>query len=319
MAKETAALPISVFFSRLFGNFHKLIFTNLLFAVPFAASFALFWFLSRFAGSFSNAVLFLTIIPVFPFYAGVTRVCAKLSQGQDVAIFDTFLSAVKENFVRFIIQGLICFAAVFFSYWSISLYAGLGSVNFIFYVLMAISIIIALFFLFAFYYIPTMTVTFDISMKNIYKNSALMTFGEIKSNIIATFGLFLLMVVSTTIVLCFGMWPVAIAISTAVICTLIVPSVASFIINSAVYPRMYAMITDNKSQNKAVDKKLSDKRSEMLDLKARQQKKEIDEELKTLDIDASADGDEYIYYKGRMMKRSVLLKLREEAKESEEN
>lgn len=317
MAKENTAIPLVRVITRLFGNFHKLVLTNLLFAVPLAVFFALFYFLSRFAGSFANAVLFLTIIPVFPFYAGVTRVCAKLSIGEDVPIVNTFINAVIDNFKRFLIHGLFFFAAVFFSYWSIYLYAGMGSVNGVFYVLMAISIIIAVFFLFTFFYIPSMTVTFDISMKHIYKNSMLMTFGEIKSNFIAVFGLFLLMVFCSTIVLFCGGSTVAIVIATAALMILIVPSVASFIINSAVYTRMYNMIYDKDSKSKEVSKKISDKRSELNDIKEQRQKTEIDEELKELDIDSSADGDEYIYYKGRMIKRSVLLRMQQESNESE--
>lgn len=34
-----------------------------------------------------------------------------------------------------------------------------------------------------------------------------------------------------------------------------------------------------------------------------------------LEIDESADGDEFIFYNGKMMKRSYLLKLKKEAEE----
>ena len=42
------------------------------------------------------------------------------------------------------------------------------------------------------------------------------------------------------------------------------------------------------------------------------------DELKKLEIDENADMDEYVYYNGRMMKRSALLKLKKEALEEDD-
>ena len=42
------------------------------------------------------------------------------------------------------------------------------------------------------------------------------------------------------------------------------------------------------------------------------------DELKKLEIDENADMDEYVYYNGRMMKRSTLLKLKKEALEEDD-
>ena len=42
------------------------------------------------------------------------------------------------------------------------------------------------------------------------------------------------------------------------------------------------------------------------------------DELKKLEIDENADMDEYVYFNGRMMKRSILLKLKNEALEEED-
>ena len=41
------------------------------------------------------------------------------------------------------------------------------------------------------------------------------------------------------------------------------------------------------------------------------------EELKKLEIDESADMEEYIYFNGRMMKRKTVLKLKQEALEND--
>lgn len=319
MASRNSTFPLTKFFGNLFHGFPRLLLTNLLFAVPFAVFYAVFCAINMLTGANTTFITLLTIIPLFPFYAGVIQVTVHLSQGrEDVAVFKNFVAAVKGNFLRFLIHGVVAYLAVFFSYWSITLYARMGSQNWIFFVLLAISIIIALFFLFMFFYIPSMTVTFDISMKDIYKNSFLMSFGEMKRNLIAVFGLFLLFVVCTSILLACSFSAVALLIATAVLVLFFVPSIAAFIINSAVYNRMYIMIVDNSEESKNIDKKMSDKRSELADRKNKNKAPAPDyEELKKLVVDESGDPDEYLYFNGRMMKRSALIKLKNEAIEKE--
>lgn len=319
MASKSSTFPLTIVFTNLFKGFPKLLLTNVIFAVPFAVFFGIFYAINTLSGLNSNFILLLTIIPLFPFYSGVVQVSAHISQGRlDVSVFQNFVAAVKDNFLRFFIHGIVAYLAVFFSYWSISLYARLGGQNWIFFVLLAISIIIAVFFLFMFFYIPSMTVTFDISMKNIYKNSFLMSFGELKHNIIAVFGLVLLFAICTTVVICCSASAVAIMIATIFLVLFIIPSVAAFIINSAVYKRMYVMIVDNSAQSRNVDKKMSEKRSELADRKNKNKPVTPDiEELKKLEIDESADMEEYIYFNGRMMKRKTVLKLKQEALEND--
>lgn len=317
MASKNSTFPLTKVFSNLFMGLPRLLLTNLIFAVPFAAFFAIFYAINKLTGINSNFILILTVIPLFPFYAGVVQISAHISQGRtDVNVFQNFFAAVKENFLRFLVHGIVAYFAIFFSYWSITMYAGLGAQSWTFYVLMVISIIISVFFLFMFFYIPPMTVTFDISMKNIYKNSFLMTFGEIKHNLLAVFGLFLLMAFCFAIVAFCSASALAITIATVAIVLLIVPSVSSFVINSAVYHGMYVMIADNSAESKNVDKKISDKRSELDDKKNKNKTSHYDlDELKKLEIDETADMDEYVYYNGRMMKRGTLLKLKKEALE----
>ena len=321
MASKNSTFPLTKVFSNLFMGFPRLLLTNLIFAVPFAAFFAIFYAIDSLTRVNSIFIQLLTVIALFPFYAGVVQVSAHISQGRlEINVFHNFFAAVKENFLRFLIHGIVAYLAIFFSYWSITLYAGLGAQSWTFYVLMVVSILIAIFFMFMFFYIPSMTVTFDISMKNIYKNSFLMTFGEFKHNLLAVFGLFLLTVFCFTIIAVCSASALAITIATVVLALLIVPSVASFIINAAVYRRMYVMIVDNSTESKNIDKRLSDKRSELDAKKNKNKPDQSDlEELKKLEIDENADMDEYVYYNGRMMKRRALLKLKNEAMEEAEN
>lgn len=314
MSAEKNSIALSDFFTKFFHNIPKLLLTNLLFALPFAVFFGIFYLIQTYVFK-SIFVLFLAVIPIFPFYAGITQVTAHMARGEEnVDVLHNFLLGIKDNFLRFIIHGVVVFAAIVFSYFSITLYITLASTSSrFFYFLLAISIIIALIFLFAFFYLPSMTVTFDLSMKNLYKNSMLMAFGEFKHNLIAVFGLFILALVCATAILCCGDG-LALVIVTAILGLFIVPSIMSYIINCAVYKNMYAMITGSKNKTDEIDRKLENRRKGQL-FDNEPEKSFVPEDFNDLEIDSSKDGDEYIFYNGKMVKRSVLIKQKQKSEE----
>lgn len=325
MASDKPTLPLTRVLMNFLYSFPKLVLTNLLFGIPLSAFFALFYALSSIGGLPPAAVILirlLTIIPVFPFYAGVVQVTAHLVRGEkDIKVVPDFFSAVKENFGRFLIHGTILFAVVIFSYLSISFYVAMLSKTPLMFAPMIVSILVAVFLLFMFFYIPPMTVTFDLPVKSIYRNSFLMSFGELKKNFIAVLGLLLLFVISSTFLFaCMGN-AVAIIIVTAVLAIAVIPSVAAFIINSAVYQRMYNMVIDNSEAIIDIDNKIEETKQKRNPKKTSDEdnavKKEFNEKLLNFEIDESGDGEEYLFFDGRMIKRSVLLKMKKEAMESE--
>lgn len=317
MSAEKNSVALSNFFTNFFRNLPKLLLTNLLFAIPLAFLFGIFYLVQTYLLK-SIFILFLTVIPLFPFYAGVTQVTAHMARGEeDVDVFHNFVAGVKDNFLRFLFHGAVVFVAIVFSYFSISLYITLASsISGIFYVLLAVSIIIAVIFLFAFYYLPSMTVTFDLSMKNIYKNSMLMTFGEFKHNLIATFGLFIVALICATVLFCCGDG-IVLVITTAILGLFIVPSIMSYIINCAVYNNMHSMITSSKKKVAEIDQKLENRRNGQL-FDAEPEKSFVPDDFDDIEIDDSKDGDEYIFYNGKMVKRSVLIKQKQQTKEDKQ-
>ena len=319
MANENKTLPIARVFSNLFRGFPKLLLTNLLFAIPAAAFFAVFYAINTLTGLNSFFVILFTVIPLFPFYAGVVSVALHIAKGEtDVDVCRTYFANVKENLPRFLVHGILFYIAAFFTYYSITLYYRMGAENAVFYVLMAFCILLGVMLMFFFFHVPLMTVSFELPMKAIYRNGFLMSFGELKSNLAATFGLFLMLVVASSFLICCGGNPVAIAIVTAVLALFILPSVTAFIIDSAIYKRMYVMITDREAQTRKVDKRLSEKYTELENLRRKKAEEDTADQLRKLEIDESADGDEYLYFNGKMIKRSVLIKMKHAAEESGE-
>ena len=317
MSAEKNSVSLANFFTNFFHNIPKLMLVNLLFAIPFAIFFGIFYLIQTYLLK-SIFVLFLTVIPLFPFYAGVTQVTAHMARGEkNVDVFHNFIAGVKDNFLRFLVHGIVLFAAIMFSYISITLYLTLAaSASGFFYVLLVISVIITVIFLFTFYYLPPMTVTFELSMKNIYKNSMLMTFGELKRNLIATFGLFVLALICATAIFCCGDG-IALVVVTAILALAVVPSVMSYIINCSVYGNMYSMIVGSKKKAEEIDRKLANRRKGQL-FDDEEEKNVILDDFSNLDIDESKDGNEYIFYNGKMVKRSVIIKQRQQSEEDKQ-
>ena len=318
MANPNSTLPIARVFSNLFRGLPRLILTNLLFAVPTAVLFSIFYAVNTITGLHTVFILLLTVIPAFPFYAGVVKVSLHIAKGdEDVAVFSNFVAAVRENFLRFLIHGVLFYVAAFFTYSSVTLYFEMGRENNIFYALMVFSVIIGILLMCFFFRVPTMTVAFDLPLGAIYKNCLLMAFAELKSNLTALFGLFLFFVICSMFLICCGGNAIAIAIVTALLVAVLIPAVAAFIINSAVWQRMYVMVTDSASQARSVDKKILEKRRELEEYKQKKARQSVSEELDKLELDKNADDDAYVYFNGKMMKTSVLRKMKQDAAESE--
>lgn len=326
MAGKKAKFALADFFSNLFYNFSKVIFTNLLFAVPLAVLVTAFYFLDSALKLGGYFILLLAIIPLSPFFAGVTLVTSRLARGQEnLNVFATLIEGIKNNWKRFLFHGVITYFAVIFSYFSIRLYSALISQPkvdsgflVLLYICLIVSIIIAVAFLFIFFYVPSMTVTFDLSLKNIYKNSALMSFGELKHNIIATFGLFVIALFCATILLFVGNTnsSIALLVTTAVLMIVLVPALASYVINASVYPGMYNLMTEKEKRSKKIDKKMDNRRKGQF-VDEEEEENHIADEFLDLDIEESKDGDEYIFYNGKMVKRSVIIKMKKEREKAE--
>ncbi len=320
MASQNNTLPIAVVFSNLFRNLPRMVLTNLVFAVPVAAVIFLLRLLSFALRLNDQAAVFvhlLVLIAGFPFYAGVVKITAKMAAGEEkVAVLRGFFSAVKENFGRFLLHGAVLYVAALFSYVSLSLYTQLLSQSTLFLGPMIISVIVLLLLLFMFFYLPAMTVFYDMPIKHLYKNSFLMACGELKKNFIALFGLFCLAVICTSLLIfCYGS-RLAVVIITIALAVLLVPAVGSFLIHAAVFERMNTVIGDKNERARAIDQKILKTQEKLQKDTA---KDDFRQRLQKLEIDDSLPDSEYIYFDGRMITKGALLKLKQEALESEEN
>lgn len=308
---DKAKLGITRFFTGYFKNIHRLLFLNILFAVPLLFFGTIFYFISRMTGLNTAFITLAPIIFVYPFFAGIT-LCTRdiVKEKDEIPVVKLFFKGFKENFLKFIVHGILLYLAVFFCYSSISLYYRMALGNGIFYIPLGVAVLITVLVLFVFYNIPVMTVTFDLSLKDIYKNCGLISFGEVKNNFFATLGLFILFLFGATI---FLVAPDGLSrlITIIAVSVLIFPSTASYIINFYVYKDMELVISDGEVKSDEIKRKISAKEKEI----TKEEEEKLD--FSALDLDERKDGEEYLYFNGKMIKRKVLIEMKKESEKNE--
>lgn len=306
MEQTRKRMKFEILLDRYFSNFHRVMLTNLLFSVPLVVVVGVYFLLNNFVkGTLLTILTFALIVFVFPFYSGVVLVSRNLARGdEEVRVFTTFVKGVRDNFSKFFFYGVVLAIVSLFSFFSISIYSKLLSQSWIFYAMLFVCLIIALAVLFIFFYVPIMTVTFDLSTKHILKNSFLMSFGEIKNNFFALIALAVVLAVCFTIIaLCTK--AVLLIVVTILLFTLVIPASCQFVVCFFVFDDMYGSIAQKDNKSKEIEEAIKFE-------KEKRNAQAVAEDYSDVDIDALNDTDEYIFYKGKMIKQSTLLKLAKE-------
>ena len=307
-----------ILLERYFTNFHRILLVNLIFAVPSAVVFTAFYLLniSLFKGAVSVPVAMLAVIPLFPFYAGVVMVCRNIARGDEgVRVFSSFWSAVRDNFPAFLLHGALVYVVALLSFFAISLYVSMLSLNWIFYALLFFCIIIVLFLMYTVFYVPLMSITYDLPLRYVYKNSFLMSFGEFKNNFFATLALAVVIGICFTVT-AFARSELALIIMLAVMWALLIPATCTFMVVFFVYDGMTDIIR-NKDElsgelTKSIDKSLAERQNN-------RNTESAEEDFSDIDISSLKDTDDYIFHNGRMVRQSTLLRMLREKEKGEGN
>lgn len=320
MSEKMQDRSIINFLQLFFENFKRIFISNILFSIPSAIIVSILYFINKtFLSPNTNIIILgLSIFLCYPFYGGVTQVVRDIITEQEKeSTFKTFVKGLKENWKSFLLHGLFIYLGLLISLYSGFFYYALAKTNSIGYFFLGFCILIFLAILFMSFYLPIMSVSFNLKLKDIYKNSALMTFGEFKNNIFALIsiiiiGAFLsgLFILSTSINL----------ITTIVILLLlllVIPGTMSFCINYFVYYGMANIILSKDEKAKEIQRKIDAKRSGKKD---EDEKEDLVKAFSNINIEEEkkSDGDEYIFKDGKMVKRSVLIKEIEKLNSNEE-
>lgn len=325
MYQQRKKMSFEILISNLFSNFGRLLLVSLIFAVPFLSSVFISWVIyNNILHILPLASAFVFIIS-FPFYAGVVRISRDISQNiRPKRVLRTFFSAVKENGLMFLLLGILSYIAVLSCYYGIGIYSAMAAnISGIFYVLLFFVVLFCVFFLFFFFAAPLMTVSFELKAKDVFKNSALMTFGEFKKNFFATVGILFYLAISLfpmivipnfQSLLGFDTTKIILVIYSIVAFGLLIPAQCSMIVCHYLYPNMKSVISGN------VDNIVLSEGTP--DIKEEKKTSVTTEDITSSPVDLeeirNGDGDEYIFYHGKMIKRKILINLLEEKEKNNE-
>lgn len=287
--------------------------------MPSAVVFIAFYFMNNalFHGAVSLPFSLLGIIILYPFYSGVVLVCRNIARGDSkVPVVKCFFTAIKDNFFHFLLHGVILYVIITLSALAVSFYISLLGAGWFFYVFLFFSVIIALMLLYTSFYIPLMSVTYDLPLRYIYKNSLLMSFGEFKNNFFATLALAVVFGICFTIT-AFVKSPTALAVILAALWTLLVPATATFMIVFFIYDGM-TNIMRNKED---ISKELTDTINKDLEDRAKKQAVQpvVEDNFSDIDIASLKDTDDYIFHNGKMVKQSTILRILREREKKEKD
>lgn len=316
MENERKKMRFEVLLERYFTNFHRILLTNLLFLIPSAVVFTAVYFLNiALFGGIVTPVAMLAIVPLFPFLSGVVMVCRNLARGEsNVRVCKTYFTAIKENFLSFLLHGVLIYIASVLSFLSISLYVSMLQAGWFFYVFLFFCIVISLFLLYTAFYVPLMSITYDLPLRYVYKNSFLMSFGEFKNNLFATIALAVVFGICFTATAFLGSVTALVIVAVA-LWALFLPATCVYMIVFFIDDGMTAIMRSKDDRSR----ELSDAIQKSIDQqKNGQAQQPAADDFSDIDISALKDTDEYIFHNGRMVKQSTLLRMVRERQQQEE-
>ena len=234
--------PFFRFWEVYFRKFFDLIKVNLLFAIPTAVIVVLSFMFGIFISSVNPNLSFLGWLPMIflsPFVAGLTFVCRNYAREEHAFILSDFWDAVKNNWKQFLANGIICY--IFYVLMSISIpfYSAQLSSNSLLYIPFVVCCIISFLFICAQFYIPVMIITFDLGLKQIYKNALIFAIVGLWRNLML---IAILAVFIVAAIIFFLMIPALAVLVLFALAVFWMFGFFGFLINFAVYPMIVKFI-----------------------------------------------------------------------------
>lgn len=164
-----------ILFWQIFGrHFFDLIKVNLVFMIP-TAIVGILCGLLLFGGKLSPVFALLPLILLSPFVGGLTYATRNYAREEHVFIWHDFMKHTKENWKKFLINGVVFYIVVMLAVTAIRFYSKNQNVLGPVLSLLALTVCLGLLFIFICmqFYVPMQIVTFDLSLKQIYKNGVI--------------------------------------------------------------------------------------------------------------------------------------------------
>lgn len=223
--------PFFRFFEVLARKFTDLFKLNLLFFIPVVIVSAMMIGLDL-AGVTSLFISSIPIILLYPFLAGLTLITRNYVREEHAFIFSDFIKAVKENLAKFLAHGILSYISVVIVWVCIDFYLqSVQNGNNGAFLPVIVGFMLLIVILFMQLYVPLMIVTFDLSLKDIYKNALIFSFTAFPRNICLLIYLFVVSMICFFMIASIGT-----AFIMIIIAACILFSFSSYLINFVIYP-----------------------------------------------------------------------------------
>lgn len=271
-------------FVRFFTKFPPLFLAGLMFSVPLAIFIGIFVLICKITG-FNNIIIAgLGIIPAAPFYAGLVMVIRKYAtEKQDVNVISTFFQAVRDNFKYFLVHGIVFYIICACSVFSMLYYYSLSQESVVFGSVLTLYLIFSILMIVMMFYVPLMTITYDLKLTDIYKNAFLLVFGKILRSLAAA-----ILVAVVTVAAFFGLMFSGgfMIIVSVILIAVFYPLVTTYIINSV------------------IAKGVQDAVGDFVGVNVEKESAEVDYESERLAVENADSNSDYVFVNGRMIKKN---------------
>ena len=288
-----------LFWELFFRKFWDLCHINLIFVmclIPFGlASFGIYKFLQVSSFSITNnlslafIITFLPFLFCGPFVGGLGKITREFAREIPVFIWSDYWEAVKKNW-----KQTICLSAIgylTFSFLAVALpfyyLSDFGILSYLFFGLCALVAVIVLFMQ---YYVYLMAVSLDLTIKEILKNSAILSMLCFFKNLLLTLVLVVLIGAAVASVVFWGIISLLVFLALAVVFLL---GFFAFLDCFVVFPSLQKYIIDPYYEQNPQETSASLQSQSEEGEKGQSQQEEL---------------PEYVYHNGKMVHRSVLEK-----------
>lgn len=255
--------------------------------------------------------LFVVPIPLIflsPFVAGLTIVTRNFTREEHAFVWSDFWESVKNNGKLFFINGIIVYVVYFILCFSLIYYYNSAVSAPVFYVPFWFCILLSVLFLFMQYYIPIMFVTFDLKIRQVYRNALVFILAGFGRNLLIT------LILGGLLILIVGVIPIMplTVMIFFVLLIFFVFSFVSYLINFTVYPVIdkYLIQPYYQSLEKAKEEN--------------QEKDPVEEKFpelfaNTSETEEEEDKEKYVYVNGRLVKQSDMDKYEKKPENDEDD
>ena len=303
------AAPVR-FFEILLRKFGQLVQLNLIFLIPFVIAVALMFLLFLSPTHFMLQlpvgdgvmqldlwVLYVVPLPLVllsPFTAGLTFVTRNFAREEHAFVWSDFWENVKENWKYFLLNGAIVYAVYVVLSFSIIYYYNATSRGWLYYIPFWLCLVLAVFFIFAQYYLPVMFVTFDLKFSQAYRNAFILALAGLGRNVLIT------AIVGVLFYLLYAVVPM-VGLTLFILLLLLVFllfSLISYFINFTVYPVVDRYLI------KPYERKLEEEKNGPAPT---EEEKEQARFFASPEADEEEDDeDKMVYVNGRLIKKSQM-------------